>query len=287
MLKQQVFKQAFAGAILTKRRYAIAQPLLWGIATTANLAILLAIPKASQAADLTPSSENALQIAQAIPSNVRSLSVTGNGISSVPADQAAIVISYALNYYPEVPSEPGGALALPPAVQESDLKMVTDALVSAGVPADNISYTPEAYSFQALRLTVRVNNPTRERVNALVDLANNTAMKDSKFIASTSGVVYVARNCQSAETAARQAAMADARSQATALADTANVKIGDLVSVSSNPNWNYAGPFPTSCPTSLDEALRYNGSYTPQTYDPSQPSEVPVGVSISLTYAME
>ena len=275
MLKQQVFKRLFASAI--------AQPLLWGIATTANLAI----PKASQAADFTPLSEHSLQIAQAVPSNARSLSATGNGIASVPADQAAIIISYVLNYYPEASNEQGGPIALPPTVQESDLKMVTDALISAGIPASNISYTREAYSGQTLRLTARVDNPTRERVNALVDLANSAAMKDGKFIASTSGVVYVARNCQSAETTARQSAMADARSQAAGLANTAGVKIGDLISVSSSPSWNYGGPFSASCPTSLDEVLRYGSLYVNQSYDPSQPSEVPVGVSVSLTYSME
>ena len=275
MLKQQVFKRVLASAI--------AQPLLWGIATTANLAI----PKASQAADSTLLSENSLQIAQAAPSNVRSLSVTGNGISSVPADQAAILISYVLNYYPEASSEPSKPSPPPPTVQESDLKMVTDALTSAGVPVNNISYTQEAYSAQSLRLTARIDNPTRERVNALVDLANNAAMKDGKFIASTSGVVYVARACQSAETTARQAAMADAHNQAAALANAADVKIGDLISVSSNPSWNYGGPFSASCPTSLDEVLRYGSLYVNQSYDPSQPSEVPVGVSVSLTYAME
>lgn len=283
MLKQQIFKRVFASAI--------AQPLLWRIATTANLviplAVLLAIPKASQAADFTPLSENALQIAQATSLNVGSLSVTGNGISSVPADQAAIIISYVLNYYPETSSEPGEPSPPPPPVQESDLKMVTDALIGAGVPANNISYTQEAYSAQSLRLTARINNPTRERVNALVDLANSAAMKDGKFIASGTGVVYVSRNCRSAETTARQAAMADARSQAAALASTADVKIGDLISVSSNPSWNYGGPFTASCPTSLDEVFQYGSLYVNQSYDPSQPSEVPVGVSVSLTYAME
>lgn len=266
-MKQKLYKAVFAGAI----------------ATTAHLTI----PRASQAADFTPSSKNAIRIAQALPSNVRSLSVTGNGISSVPADQAAILISYVLNYYPDTPSDPSKPPALPPTVQESDLKMVTDALVGAGVPASNISYTREAYSSQALRLTVRVNNPTRERVNALVDLANNAAMKDGKFIASTYGVVYVARDCQSAETAAYQAAMADARNQAVALADTANVKIGDLISVSSSPNSSYAGLSSTSCPTSLDEVLRHGNLYVNQSYDPSQPSEVLANVSVSLTYAME
>jgi uncharacterized protein YggE len=273
MFNQQVFKAAVVCAI----------------ATTLGLFI----PKSSQAADFTPSSatpSDEVQLAQfvAIPSDTRTLAVTGNGIGRVPADQAAIVLSYSLNYYPDMSSEPGAAPTAPPAAQASDLKPVTDALVGAGIAAGDITIVREPYSAQALRMTVRVNSPTRERISTLIDLAQGTALKDNKFIGSTSGVVYVSRNCQAAEDAARESAMTSARAQAEALAATAGVTVGELMSISSSPSWGYAGPFPgTSCPTTLDESLKAMSSYGTQPYDPLMPAEVMSANSISLVYSIQ
>lgn len=273
MFNQSVFKAAVVCAI----------------ATTLGISI----STSSQAAALTPSSatpsgEHELQIAQAIVPNVRVLSVTGSGIGRVPADQAAIILSYSLNYYSEMSSAPG-APALPPVAQASDLKTVTDALVGAGVSAGDIIITREPYSAQSLRMIIRVNNnPTRERITTLVDLAQNAGIKENKFMASISGVAYVSRNCKAAEATALQAAMANARAQAEALAAIANVSVGDLVSVSSSPSWSYAGPYPNStCPTSLDDVIQAVSSYGAQPYDPAMPVEVTAGASISLSYEME
>jgi uncharacterized protein YggE len=278
MFNQQVFKAAVVCAI----------------ATTLGLFI----PKSAQAAAFTSSSaipssmtpSDDVQLAQfvAIPSDTPTLSVTGNGIGRVPADQAAIILSYSLNYYPDLSSEPGAAPAAPPAAQASDLKPVTDALVGAGIAAGDITIVREPYSAQALRMTVRVNSPTRERISTLIDLAQGTALKDNKFIGSTSGVVYVSRNCQAAEDAARESAMTSARAQAEALAATAGVTVGELMSISSSPSWGYAGPFPgTSCPTTLDESLKAMSSYGTQPYDPLMPAEVMSANSISLVYSIQ
>jgi uncharacterized protein YggE len=260
------------------------------IATTLGIFI----PKSSQAATFTPSSSvtpsGELQLAQfvAIPSDTRTLAATGNGIGRVPADQAAIIFSYSLNYYPEASSGPNAAPAAPPAAQAADLKPVTDALASTGVSASDITIIREPYNAQSLRMTVRVSSPTRERISTVMDLAQSTVLKDNKFSASTSGVVYVARNCQAAETAAREAAMTNARSQANALAATAGVSVGELVSISSSPSWGFAGIFPGSdCPTTLDQALQAISSYGAQPYDPAQPPEVTAANSISLVYEIK
>ncbi len=279
MLNRHVFKAAVVCAIATTLGYAL--------------------PKSAQAATFTPSSaasaaerpaESGLQLAQATPLNSRTLNVTGNGNVSIPADQAALIFSYSSNYYP-MPidaSTPDAVPTPPPALQASDLKMVTDALTGAGVSANDINVVPEPYSNQSLRMTVRVSNPSRERISRLVDAANAAATKENKFMGGVSGAIFVARDCKSAETRARESAMADARAQAQALASTAGVTIGDLISVTGTPNYySYAGPYPAStCPTSLDEALRY-ATYGATPYDPSAPTEVTFGASVSLTYEME
>ncbi len=275
MFNRQMFQTAFACAIATT--------------------IGISIPKASQAADftpsnVTPSASNELQLAQAIVPNARTLSVTGNGIGRVPADQAAIIFSYGLNYYldPLATATPGSTPTPPPPAQPSDLKAVTDALAGAGISAGDITITREPYSAQSLRMVIKVNNPTRERISTLVDLAQNTTIKDNKFLASISGVIYAARNCQAAETTARQAAMDSARSQAESLAATAGVSLGDLFNISGNPSWSYAGPYPTStCSANLDDSLQLLSSYGAQPYDSSLPPEVTASMSISLSYELK
>jgi uncharacterized protein YggE len=268
------------------------------IATTLGTTLGCVIPKSSQAATFTPSSapssgatsvQSELQLAQAAPLSARTLTVTGNGNASAPADQAALVFSYSSNYFPTPTdaSTPDAVPTPPPALQASDLKMVTDALTGAGVSANDITIVPEPYSNQSLRMTVRVNNPSSERISRLVDAANAAATKDNKFMGGVSGAIFVARDCKSAEAKARELAMADARAQAQSLASTANVAIGDLISVTGTPNYSFAGPFPSStCPTSLDEALRYS-TYMATPYDPSLPVEVSFGSSVSLTYEMK
>lgn len=169
------------------------------------------LPKASQAADLRPTGDaqpasDAVLIAQNLPPNVRSLSASGYGRVTAPVDQAAIVFSYSLNYYPETVTDEN-MIALPPTAQESDLNPVVDALTGAGISRSAISVTRDAYGFQSLRLIVQVDRPTNERINTLVELANTAAMKDNKFASNSTGVVYTARDCQAAETTARQMAV--------------------------------------------------------------------------------
>ncbi len=249
------------------------------------------LPKASQAADLRPTGDaqpasDAVLIAQDLPSNVRSLSASGYGRVTAPVDQAAIVFSYSSNYYPE-PVTDENVIASPPTVQESDLNSVVNALAGAGISRSAISVTRDAYGLQSLRLVVQVDRPTSERINTLVELANAAATEDNKFASNSTGVVYTARDCQAAETTARQMAVEEARRQATTMASAVGVQIGDILSVSGSTNWGYSGPSLGSCPSSISDVLSYIGLYGAQNYDPSVPLGVPVDASVSITYTLQ
>ena len=269
---------------------------VWMSAMAAFSGVL--ISPASQAADFIPTAPAALQLAQvaaptALPP-VRSLNVSGNGASSVPAEQAAIILSYSVNYFSEMPvdsetpTDPSMTLEVPAIATPADLQPVTNALIAAGIPMGDISIVRESYSAQALRMVIRLNRPTQSRISELIDVANNAVIADGKFAVSTLGVAYAASNCLSAEVAAREAAMAEAQRQAIALADVAEVTLGGFITVSSNPGWNYLAPFGDSvCPTNLEDALRYGQSYGFQPYDPAQPVEVSVSVNVSLTYEID
>lgn len=271
--------------------------LVCAIATTSAIIV----PKAAQAADLTPAlgspanaqtnapthvlpSERSRQLAQFVPLNARQLSVTGTGTASAPADKAAIILSYTLNYSPEASSDPNAPPPLPPTITEADLRPVKDALIAAGVAASDISFAPEPYNTQSLRMIIRLDRPTRERLNALIDVANTVSAKDSRFYFSPSGVVFSVQSCEAAETTALQAAMTDAREQAAALSNTANVQIGDILAVTGSTTWRASSPFSSICPNNIDDAIRYTSQYGAQPYDPSQPAEVFVDSSISVSY---
>lgn len=261
------------------------------------------VPEASQAANLTPLDETTANpvfvnrvptgvsplttdtalIAQSV-SNSRSLSASGYGRAYAPIDQAAIVLSYALNYYPETSPDENVIVAPSPTAQESDLNTVVDALVGAGIARSAIRVTRDAYSPQSLRVVVRVDSPTGDRISALVDLANATATKDNKFYTNSAGVVYTARDCQAAEDTARQMAITEARNQVAAMASAVGVQTGDLLGGSGSVIWSYSSPSSSSCPTSIDDILNYVGLYGAQAYDPSLSPQVPVDANVSLTY---
>ncbi|PZO54760.1 MAG: hypothetical protein DCF15_11485 [Phormidesmis priestleyi] len=278
--------------------------LVCAIATTSAIIV----PKAAQAAALAPAfdslanelanaptyelpnelaSERSLQLAQFAPLSARQLSVTGNGTASTPADKAAIILSYVLNYYPEAPSTPNTPPPLPPTIKEADLQPVRDALIAAGVSASDISFAPEAYNTQSLRMIIRINRPTRERINTLIDVASAVSAKDNRFFFSPGGVVFSVQGCEAAAATARQAAMTNAREQATALASTANVQFGDILAVSGSTTWRATSPYASVCPTSLDDSIRNVSLYGSQPYDPSQPTEVFVESSISVSYEIQ
>ena len=260
------------------------------------------MPRASQAAALTPLGNTAAspasinQVLNDISSpadtiliaqsalNPRSLSATGYGRAYAPIGQAAIILSYALNYYPETFPDENGTVALPPVVQESDLNTAVDALVGAGIARSAISVTRDTYSPQSLRIVVRVDSPTRDRIGTLVDLANAAVAKDNRFYTNPAGVVYTARDCQAAENTARQLAVTEAQNQVAAMASAVGVQTGELIGGSGSVIWSYSSPSSGSCPTSLDEILNYVGLYGTQTYDPSLSPQVPVDANVSLTY---
>ncbi|MGC1306405.1 MAG: hypothetical protein WA885_04190 [Phormidesmis sp.] len=266
MLYKQITKTAYVGAIAT---------LIGFIAP-------LTIAKASQAAP-----DAGLQLAQFAASDVRSLSVTGNGRAFAPAEQAALVFAYTLDPYSETPDNPMVSPLSPVVITESDLQPVKAALIGAGVAESAISFAPDVYSYSALRMVVKISNPTRERLNTLVELANAAAIADKKLVPSPVNALYSARNCDAAEANARQIALTQARNQATALADTSDIQLGELFFISSYITWGYFGATPGSCPTNLDEILRYINQYGVQPYDSSLPLEVPVDVSVSVTYKIE
>jgi uncharacterized protein YggE len=277
---EKVTKTAFVGVIAALMSFTLP------IASQANDSV--ASPSSAQN-PATAARPAPLQLAQTITPSQSTLGVTGYGRAFAPADQVAILLSYTPNYYPEPPSDTSVPTPImPPAAQESDLQPVVDALVGAGVPRNDISFSREAYNPQVVRLVLRVANPSRERVSTLVQLANSTPAKDGKLALAVTNMVFSARDCSATEASAREAAVADARAQAAALADDTGVQLGELLNVTGYGTWGYAGPATSKCPNNLSEVLRNATQYgSVVAYDPSLPLDISLDFSVSLTYAIQ
>lgn len=238
---------------------------------------------ASQAsyANETPES---LTVAQAnSDSSTGSLSVTGTSQVNAPADQAVIVLTYYPNSYYDYSEDPG-ATPQSPQVLPSDLKVVTDTLTAAGVPASNIKAYPDFTSPGSMRVRLVLDQPTQTRVEQIISDVNTAVAKGNRYTSSGVVVGYTVRDCQAVENQARQTAMDDAQNRAVALASIAGRQLGDVYSLTESVSWgtNYL----LTCPTSSDPNV-YADVYSLPTYDPAVPATVKLVYSLSVTYDME
>lgn len=224
-------------------------------------------------------------VAQALPTPA-GLTVVGMGSATAPADTAVIYLNYYSNYYPQPAENSSMAPSLPPTPTAADIKPVVDALVAAGAIANNIETNVDPNALGSFRVRVKFENPTQAKIQALVAAANAAASKNGKFSTGGAQVGYFTNNCPALETEARRLAMADARSRSNALATTADVTLGNLVSVMESATVGYYGGGFTTCPSAADnQALQ--DPYAMQGVDLLSPSVVRVNSSVSVTYEME
>ena len=214
----------------------------------------------------------------------RTISVSSFGEAAEPADKALIVVRYTTNFYGEPDPETG--IVVRPQVAFSDLRPVVDALIAAGVSESAISSSSDLYT-KEMRLIVQMENPTRARLSSAIDAAMKTTIEKGKFTAGTGTLVYGVADCDRAEAAAYERAILSLQRQAGVMANSADVDLGELLSLSTYTS-SWGGAFASSqlCPRTMEDlldAVQYGG----QTYDLAAPLEVPVSVSVTATYEIE
>ena len=152
--------------------------------------------------------------------------------------------------------KPSGTAA--PITRET-LQPVIDALVGAGVSANDIELLSQSYYYDyyysSATLRATVNNV--DIVDAAVEAAQDAADDiDSVYLNSTN-VNYTLQNCETLERAAVQAAVEDAGDRAAVLADVLDVTLGDVAGASDYSWYNYG----TGCGS--DYYSPYPIAYTP------------------------
>ncbi|NEU78593.1 SIMPL domain-containing protein [Nostoc sp. UIC 10630] len=266
---------------------------------------------------LTPKVTNA-QLFYPPASDRHSLMVIGQGVVKVPADTADIELVFSsessngesetqpsslpqtrrisspsspslleqqdratsptlfLNYKTVAESSPSKK-----SLTKATLQPVVNSLIAKGISADKIQVqiNPNSSENNA-KILVRLEKPTRDRVQEIVATANKATSQIDNLSVKTVGVEYAVNDCQALQSSVYQSAMKDAQSRAQALATAMSVKL-DVPSV--------AEPFYTlfypSCSSKTGVPLPSFASFLlSPTYNPDAPAEVEMKKDIFVTY---
>lgn len=224
-------------------------------------------------------------------SEQQALRVIGKGRARGEADTARIQFNFTTNEDTNIPSE-GGVLFQAEMAQATitreTLKPIVDALVAIGVPADTIEVKitepqpsvlpfpfPSTGTEGSAGIVVEVEKPTRDRIEQIVKVANETASKNKELAVDSVDVQYSVKDCQALEKAAYRAAVNDALNRARAIAEALNADIG-IPSVAEP----FYGVFLPGC--NSDGSLPFTSSSS--TYDPDAPLEVVVTKDIFFSF---
>jgi hypothetical protein len=245
-------------------------------------------------------------------SDRHSLMVMGQGLVRVPADTADIELVFSnkdsneeLQTQPSTLSQvPGRTLLvlssngktsigqnpLTPALEnkqsltKATLQPIVNSLIANGISADKIQVkVNNSSSENNAKILVRVEKPTRDRIQEIVGAANQASSKIENLSINNVGVEYAVNDCQALQNSVYQSAIKDAQSRAQALASAMGVKLGAA---------SVAEPFYTlfypSCNSKSGVTLPSFASFllTP-TYDPDAPAEVEMKKDIYVTFTVK
>lgn len=264
--------------------------------------MLLSITVTVGVGTLTPKVTNA-QLFYPPASDRHSLMVIGQGVVRVPADTADIELVFSsggsndeLQTQPSSLSETRrissptllfnyktAAESLPSkkSLTKATLQPVVNSLLAKGISADKIQVqiNPNSSENNA-KILVRLEKPTRDRVQEIVATANKSTSQLENLFIKNMGVDYAVNDCQALQSSVYQSAMKDAQSRAQALATAMEVKL-------STPS--VAEPFYTlfypSCNSKTGVPLPSFASFLlSPVYNPDAPAEVEMKKDIFVTY---
>lgn len=224
------------------------------------------------------------------------ITVQGYGSATAEADSAVIEFYFGGNYYGEVKPEPpigedgssgsGAAPDIAPSpgsitpITEETLQPVIDALVGAGVSADDIEFVDQGYYdpyYASATLRATVNDISA--VDGAVSAATDAAAGLGDVSLQSTNVMYTIQDCSALEQAALEAAVEDANERGDKLAAALSVGKGAITAAA---DYSYYGPNGTGCGSN-----GYPVPYYDVAASGSSSSQVQVFEQISITFAIQ
>jgi uncharacterized protein YggE len=218
-----------------------------------------------------------------------SITVTGLGQASAPADTATVFITI---------SSEGMMGPVPPSgiSVEDEVAPIVDALAGAGADERTIAVitgpsVATAMSYYGPAIAVirfELADPTAAAISGAVDAAT-TAATDARLYIGGMSVRLESDQCQELERQAREAAVADAREQAAAIGEMTGLLPGETTSVRDVPPgpesaYIYQNPLADACSPIGLPTIGWE-MYGPGSYDPTQEPVVTVYAQVEMTFA--
>ncbi|WP_334857327.1 SIMPL domain-containing protein [Nostoc sp.] len=251
----------------------IGQGVVRVTADTADIELVFSSGSSNDELETQPSS---LPQTRGISSPSGYASGTPKATGSLEQQNRAASRTLLLNYKTAAESSPSKK-----SLTKATLQPVVNSLVAKGISTDKIQVqiSPNSSENNA-KILVRLEKPTRDRVQEIVATANKATSQLENISVKSVGVEYAVNDCQALQSSVYQSAMKDAQSRAQALATAMSVKL-DTPSV--------AEPFYTlfypSCSSKTGVPLPSFASFLlSPTYNPDAPAEVEMKKDIFVTY---
>ncbi|MGB3236872.1 MAG: SIMPL domain-containing protein [Geitlerinemataceae cyanobacterium] len=198
-----------------------------------------------------------VQLSQIFMGDRPMMTTYGRGTATAPADTAEIQLYInGTDPYAPYPTDPNEPIPQPENLTDSQLQPIVDALIQAGVAANNIavetntSGPPYYLSPGSAVVTVKLSQPSQ----TLLDRIKNVATEAS----SSAGLYYnysnetcTLENIEALEAQARGLAIEDARSRIQAMAAAVGAQTTQILNMAEFPSFT---PFSTACTPPLGSA---------------------------------
>lgn len=222
------------------------------------------------------------------------ITVTGEGMASAPAETASVIIVLGADsnvYIDPMTTVPDGATTpMPVNLTTVDPTAVIDAIVASGVPAEDVQIIEPVFQgewgsgmpSQPVTIFVAIAQPSVEGLSALLELARTTSAAEGLFVNQFS-VMYGVSDCRALQQAARVDAVAQARMNAEDQATAMETTIGNAVASRDTMPTNMGFYQPSGC-NAMPNGTPYAVKMGAPQFDPSQPAEVTVYVAVEVSF---
>lgn len=220
--------------------------------------------------------EGDVEISQIFMGDKPMISTYGRGTATAPADTAEIQLFInATDPYAPYPVDPNMPMPQPEPLTPGKLQPVVDALVQAGVAANNItvetdtSVPPFYLSPGSAQITVKLSQPSQTLIDRIKNVATEASSSAGLYYNYSSDLCTL-ENLKALEAQARSSAIEDARARIQAMAAAVGARTTQIFNMAEFPSFI---PLSTAC--------------TPPEGSQGDRPEVSIEIGVLMTYGVQ